>query len=212
MNKLIIYKLFNASLTISLSLLILILSSYFFIFDKQFYTTEFRKLGVNDKFENANEFNSDMLEYLYGKRDELPAQIELNEREISHMKDVKNVFSFFSTLNIILLLLIISLGVVLFYLKQLRIYEILKWTGVFSLIISVLLILFFYFGFNASFCAFHKLFFQHDTWLFKAEDNIINVYPADLFFDISIRIFSLYLGVAAFLIIAYLIFRKSKLV
>lgn len=182
------------SLIFLISLLPLFLSLYVNIFNASFYSSEFSKYGVDDKYAKVdmNKYNWKVLDYLLGKSASMPTDIPLNAREISHMSDVRSVFRIFFIISLLLMALSIVLFIILYFDKKFLIPNlsiILKYSALIGLALSIVLALFFYFGFDSSFTVFHKLFFKGDSWLFDPADNIINIYPEGLFFDIALRIF-----------------------
>lgn len=197
MSRKIILRIFTILLIILLSFLPLFMSAHLFIFNEKFYEKEFRKYDVYEKFKNIDldQYNRDVLEYLKGKKEEMPSAIPLNTRELKHMQDVRDVFSFFLVFYWIILLSSLILFVFLFYLDKhkiiKRISTIFLRSGITSFSIAIFLFICFYFGFKLSFNLFHSMFFDEGTWLFDISDNIINIYPQGLFFDIFIRIMGL---------------------
>lgn len=107
-----------------------------------------------------------------------------NEREISHMVDVKVLLD--QTLLIFYILLIIYAGIILWaYLKkpQRLVWKSLSnggWLtiGLIGLVLAAVVI-----SFNALFTAFHRVFFTGDTWLFYFSDTLIRLFPIRLWQD-----------------------------
>ncbi len=180
-------------LIVLFSTLPLFLGAYYFIFNEGFYSKGFSKYGVYDKFENLDEYNSQVLDYLQGKN-EMPSSILLNEQELVHMRDVKHIFTVFSlVLKMILILLLILLSLQAYFDKDIwkSISKVSFFFFFFSIAISLVLLIVFYFGFSSSFTVFHNLFFEEGSWLFYSSDNLVNIYPSGLFFDIFIGVFLL---------------------
>lgn len=107
-----------------------------------------------------------------------------NEREISHMVDVKVLLD--QTLLIFYILLIVYAGIILWaYLKkqQRLVWKSLSnggWLtiGLIGLVLAAVVI-----SFNALFTAFHRVFFTGDTWLFYFSDTLIRLFPIRLWQD-----------------------------
>jgi len=107
-----------------------------------------------------------------------------NERELSHMLDVKNLVQ-------VMLIAWPLIGIVILGLGVLSMRE--GWLSVFWLAVSrggwaaVGLILVVLFGvlvsFNALFTGFHRIFFSGDTWLFQFSDTLIRLFPLTFWQD-----------------------------
>ena len=193
-------------LIILLTMLPLLLSSYLVITNENFFKGEFSKHNVYEKYPEVDldEYNEDVLGYLRGRQENMPAEIFLNERELKHMEDVRAVFGIF-----ILLLQIVIIGIILLVSFTKDISRILKLGGLFSIGFSLLLLVFFYFGFNFSFEVFHNLFFEEGSYLFLPTDSIINIYPQGLFFDIFTRVFFISMLISIILITISKIYKRS---
>ncbi len=124
-----------------------------------------------------------------------------NERELSHMLDVKNLFTAFFNIWYGVTL---ALGALLIWCRQTD-----KWiafrkalgTGG-TLTIGV----FIFFGilvaidFDWLFTQFHYIFFQGDTWLFYSSDTLIRLFPLPFWLIAMISILAITLIFAALLI------------
>ena len=165
-------------LFVMLFLIILFSSAFIVVFNQSFYEGECKQLGTDC------ERSIGVLNYLNNKA---PLSSEFNEREISHMKDVKNLITFL--MIIYLIFLIILLGVItitLLYNRKnfvnfLIIYLI--YGGVFSILITLLFSLLIFFGFNFIFNLFHGIFFKSRTWMFSPDDLLIKLFPIGFFMN-----------------------------
>jgi integral membrane protein (TIGR01906 family) len=189
MNKKNIVNLFFILLVLSLISLPFLITSYILIFNGHIYKSEFTKYNVYERYSNISldSYNKEVLDYLKGKRQSMPSEISLNEREIRHMEDVRNLFSFFINLTKILIIMVIISITILFFTSNNLLALIKKslfYSSVISMIVMLPLITLVYFNFGAQFEIFHRLFFRPDSYLFSAEDNIVNIYPEGLFQDI----------------------------
>ena len=211
MKKTNIIKLLSVLLIIIFSILPLFLSSYFSIFNKSFYKKEFTKYNIYQKYEgiNLDDYNDQVLDYLKGGKENMPDTISLTGKELVHMKDVKNIFSGFLLLFNSLLIISIILLVILISFNKKKLSKIFFYSGIFSLALSIVLLLFFYFSFISSFTIFHNIFFEENSWLFNPYDNIINIYPVGFFFDISLKIF-LGMIILSLLLLGMGLFRKTN--
>lgn len=107
-----------------------------------------------------------------------------NERELSHMLDVRVLVK--STLIAwnALIILTVSLGLTakkFGYLKEY--WKAIAWGGWLTLGLIFLVILSTFIDFSALFTAFHGLFFEGDTWLFYDSDTLIRLYPLKFWSD-----------------------------
>lgn len=87
----------------------------------------------------------------------------------------------------------------------------LKWTGILSLGIPVVLGLLAMAGWNHFFVQFHKLFFNNDLWIFSpATDPVIMILPDTFFFHCALMIFGLVLFFAAMCLGIYAWLRQKE--
>lgn len=143
-------------------------------------------------------FNNKEVESLEDLRFENGTQI-YNQREISHMVDVKILLQ--ETLKIFYFLLAIYFVVFLWYIYKKQIY--ILWNALskggwitLGLIGAILLAV--VISFNALFTAFHKVFFAGDTWLFRYSDTLIRLFPMRLWQDAFIFMGIITIGLALF--------------
>lgn len=107
-----------------------------------------------------------------------------NEREISHMVDVKVLLD--QTLNIFYILLLVYLFVIIWFIYKKQSHHLWNafhkggWItlGIIASILFAVVV-----SFNALFTAFHKVFFVGDTWLFRYSDTLIRLFPMRLWQD-----------------------------
>jgi integral membrane protein (TIGR01906 family) len=107
-----------------------------------------------------------------------------NERELSHMQDVKtliqNAFLAWGIIGIGLVLI----GVISRQTKQLRPYfSALSSGGWTTLVIIGLILVGVVVSFNGLFTDFHRIFFTGDTWLFYYSDTLIRLFPMQFWQD-----------------------------
>jgi integral membrane protein (TIGR01906 family) len=126
------------------------------------------------------------LEYLLNDADEtfltsqkLTEGVPLyNEREISHMIDVKVLVKKMITAWYILFALWIILGFVFWRIKDLRgFFHALTRGGWITIGLISAILLGVLIGFDAIFTGFHRIFFTGDTWLFRYSDTLIRLFP-----------------------------------
>lgn len=168
------------------SLIILSSSVLLVAFDKEFVIK-------NTEIEEGKEDEAGkVVDYIRGDSEELPGII-FNEREIAHMKDVKNIFSFTKG---ILVFSALSFIVFLFYKifcskngnSALELtYNILIKGAVISVALSILLV-FMGLNFNWFFDFFHKIFFKDGSWVFYEDDLLVNIFTFGFFKTAFLRI------------------------
>lgn len=108
-----------------------------------------------------------------------------NEREISHMLDVKNLLqkaysAWYGGIAVILVTGLLSwrLG------RWREFFGSLYRGGWLTLALIAAAVLGIFLGFDALFTAFHRLFFTGDTWLFAYSDTLIRLFPIVFWQDV----------------------------
>lgn len=107
-----------------------------------------------------------------------------NEREVSHMQDVRVV-----TGNIYLAQVVLFIAAVVAVLALVRgqaqtaAASALLTGALVTVALLVALVVFVFTGFDTFFTAFHRVFFSGDTWLFDYTDTLIRMYPVQFWFD-----------------------------
>ena len=163
-------------------LFIISISALSIAFDPLLYDKEFSRLGVYGTFGKslATEANEKVVEYLSGKSPSVDTSF-FTEREKTHLADVKAIFS--------LLVLIALLFAVVFLLTILSVKgkagmaARVLWVGSLLLAGTIgFMWLAFAMDFDGSFSALHVTLFRQGTYLFDpAAENIVNLYPEELF-------------------------------
>ena len=108
-----------------------------------------------------------------------------NERETSHMYDVRVVFqNCRSAMSVMIVFIILTVllvsrkpGSLPGFLKSL------SYGSALTLFLIVLVGAGILFGFDAFFEGFHHIFFKGDSWLFYADDSLIRLFPEKLWID-----------------------------
>jgi len=135
-----------------------------------------------------------------------------NERELSHMLDVRQLTTYSLLLwGGLLSLLILStlLSLILGEIPELM--TALK-NGVYITFIAIAgVFVFVAVNFNLIFTKFHELFFKGDTWLFRPSDNLIRLFPLRFWQDLFFFIGALSVLICvSILLIVYLHNRQKK--
>lgn len=123
-----------------------------------------------------------------------------NEREISHMADVRRIF------HILFLLTLAGISficIILFFGRSREKYYALLWGvkygAMLTLGILTAALLATVFDFDTFFLKFHYLFFEGESFLFNPEDTLIQLYPEWFWKDAALLVGSLCVTVSAFL-------------
>ena len=133
-----------------------------------------------------------------------------NERELSHMVDVKALVQLMIKVWLGITLFLLISGIVMYFTgwrEDLRMgYKRGGWASAGLVVMMLLLVLI---SFNQLFNWFHFLFFKGDTWLFYYSDTLIRLFPLRFWQDafIFIGLFCLLVG----LLLAFLLMKKRTI-
>jgi len=129
----------------------------------------------------------DGIRLLEEARFERTGEPAFNDREIRHMRDVNVLIQRARWVWWIAWAALVGEAFLLLVAGELRaLFRALWVSAVASLIAFAALGLFIAVGFNVFFTAFHRVFFEGDTWLFLYSDTLIRIYPTKLWFDVSV--------------------------
>ena len=122
-----------------------------------------------------------------------------NERELSHMEDVKVLAQQFLTAWGVIIAILLAIGVAGWRLAFLEDFK--RWLsrgGKLTVGLIVLLLVIIGLSFNRLFTGFHTIFFEGDSWLFLYSDTLIRLFPLRFWRDvfIALGVFSLFGGLA----------------
>lgn len=168
-------------------------------FDGDLYKKEFLKYNVYNNLKNydVEDINNKVLNYLrFDNNNRLIDGDFFNEREKAHLLDVKGLIQkvlalyYFSVILFSLLFIILSLLLNFnFRIIGKRILIILLIGSLLTLLDAAAFFLLSSFNFDFAFDLFHKTFFAQGTYLFNPEfENIVVLYPENLFFDFLVKI------------------------
>jgi len=212
------------TLSFSIKYILIILASIFFIFisvtgvlflilkydyiyeyNLNFYPiTERTSLEI----EEIREINSMIQNYFFDESEFIEVSI-FNEKEIYHMKDVKDIINslfLYGKLSSILFVIITLLCVKRFSVK---INSVFKTSSIIYSAILVLLALGFLISFNKLFIVFHEIAFSNDLWKLNInEDYLLMMYPENFFRDIALLILIFSISINFFLFFAFKSLRK----
>ncbi len=126
-----------------------------------------------------------------------------NQRELSHMLDVRNLTQ--QVLKIWKFLMLFILAAVVFLLitaKKRELVYSLKRGALFTILLILAILLYLAINFNQLFTQFHEIFFEGNSWLFFTSDDLIRLFPLRFWRDIFIFIGGLS-GIIAALILLF---------
>ena len=192
---------------VSLILLVVTLGFKLYMFNFDLYQKEFTKLNIYEKIPDADKNALNLINFINNKES---LNNFFNEREKQHLNDVKTLYKNLNLIFYITLILSIMLLIYFIYIKNYKI--IYSSFLISSLIIFILVLLFFMFDFNYLFEKFHILVFNNDLWqLNPQEDNLINLFPEQIQYNITKKIFiSILISAFILIILALIIKFKTK--
>ena len=164
------------------------------------------------EFYNSHDLNQkqldsvidDVLKYLVDGRKELDTSIEgyegelFNETEVSHMVDVKALFTAIKWITIACAIAapLAFAGMILIdrerYRKKHR--NLFKYTLIGNGVFIGLLVLFMVINFNGAFTVFHRILFNNDDWILNGNDLLIEMLPENLFMRLGLLISATYVS------------------
>ncbi len=108
-----------------------------------------------------------------------------NEREISHMLDVKKVADAFKPAFWISAIIVVGGLIFLLFRPQTRFSgaKTMIHGGLLTVGLVVLVMLFMFMAWNLAFTVFHNIFFASGTWTFLFSDSLIRLFPEQFWFD-----------------------------
>ena len=161
--------------------------------------------GLYDSHENAyfdHDYAVDQiagyLNYRYDNLefgiDEFDDSVIMRDIEISHMVDVKNLYTSLRITAIVSLIIAVSLSYTMYKTNKDELYKTYK-----SIYLGPLLFVVFVGGylvvdFNAAFTAFHQIFFTNDDWLLYNTDVLIILLPQNFWMVSGLIILTLFSG------------------
>ena len=190
------------SLNISLKYILLILSSLLFIFisisgmlfsllkfeyiyqyNLSIYPIEERTSLPIDLIENTN---IQIKEYFFSQEEFLNVEL-FNDKEILHMKDVKEIINNLFLFGKISSLILVLIAFLVIYKFKVHLYSIFKYSSIIFIIIIFLFFLLSLISFNKIFMLFHEIAFRNDLWLLNInEDYLLMMFPESFFRDVAI--------------------------
>jgi len=120
--------------------------------------------------------------YVSGGLDEMPRssdeRIGFTDQVLSHMQDVRNVFTTVRYIVIILSLLLIAISAWLIKSEHIKLLgQALRMAAILTFGLVLLLAIFGWLNFDALFTTMHQLFFAEGSWTFAYNSLLITTYP-----------------------------------
>lgn len=201
MNKTI--KIFSVMLGILFPFIIFVSGIEAAVFDEAFYLDQMKK---NQVTQNTGIYPPDMklvveeiISYLKGEREDFDIKARLapenaknvtesrsifNDKEITHMDDVRDLLLFFLGLRDAAMILALIAFFILFKHNQKAIIKALFLGSAVFLVMLMVIGSSFVFNFNDTFILFHQLFFSNDLWIMDpSTDRLIWIVPEPFFFN-----------------------------
>ncbi len=207
--------------------LVLLLTSYKMnAFDEDYYHEQFENNNIYDGFNmnktELHEINHILLDYLQGNKHKLNTSSVntdfFNEKEQTHLSEVKMLIKGISSIFYFLLIVFILLFFIVYMRNKKKFWKnvivILISGGILNILLILLLGGFVFVNFSGFFLKFHLTAFESDTWLLNpATDNLIKMFPEKFFFELGLKIVlnSLFFSIIMILILFYIkiILKKS---
>jgi len=109
-----------------------------------------------------------------------------DERELTHMDDVRSIFGALLRGQLVVLVALLVLALVLARTRlRATVPRGLLAGALATLAIAVLAVPFILLGFDRFFTRFHEVFFEGGSWRFATTDTLIRIYPEQLWQDVS---------------------------
>ena len=196
----ILASIFFIFISISGVLFFILKHDYIYEYNLNFYPiTERTSLEI----EEIREINSQIKNYFFDETEFLEVSI-FNEKEIYHMKDVKDIINnlfLYGKLSSVVFVIITLICVKKY---KVRIYSVFKASSIVYSAVLLALAIGFLISFNKLFIIFHEIAFSNDLWKLNInEDYLLMMYPENFFRDIALLILILSIGINFFLFFAF---------
>ncbi len=214
-------KILKIVLILSLFTFLLLLIFQYSSLNINYFETKFEENNTEKvtgiEKEKLLDISKEIIKYLDGERDNFNIKIAdgqesvFGNREIEHMKDVRELFDKgFIIRNILFLTTITSFLILKFYYKE-NLSKILFIGGIiFSFLLMVIGVII-VFNFNKAFVIFHQVLFNNDLWILNPkEDVLIQMLPSNFFSDLGILIVRRYIITVILFLISLMVLIKKK--
>lgn len=207
-------------LILNIPLLVILGTFRLNVFNMHFYQDEFNLYEPD--VDNAVEITASMLYFLQNKDAGMGSLSAFKEVEQKHLVEVRDVIHLFLMVLYVSAVLLIVLGVLLYFLDKKEFLTnlsiVLFYGGGLSAIMISLVLFSVSLNFGWLFTKFHEIFFT-TTWHFPADYLLIRLFPKMFFVDVLIKVIigaymaSLFLNIAGYFIIKkekYLTAKRKK--
>jgi integral membrane protein (TIGR01906 family) len=127
-----------------------------------------------------------------------------NEKELSHMVDVKKVIT---GMRVALVVLLVVLGAAIFFYQRRSgfddLYRAIRTGGMAIVGLVIGILMFVLISFDQLFTWFHKLFFESGTWMFYTSDTLIRLFPMRFWQDAFIFVGALSCVIGVVLVVFF---------
>ncbi|HOK62294.1 MAG TPA: TIGR01906 family membrane protein [Soehngenia sp.] len=204
-------------LIINVSIFALVMAIERSAYDLDYYMDSYEKNGVYEvthkSYEELENLSKKIIGVLKGNSDVSELSPYFSSKEISHMKDVQNLFIFAKVLKLIAA--VSGLIIIFSYLRKDKSRIMGKWLGVglsFNYVLLIILAVLVKTNFNKYFIIFHKLFFNNDLWLLDPNtDLLIQIMPETFFTGIVTKILLRFVFYILFgQLVGYIFYKKGK--
>lgn len=225
MVRKIIHTFLISGMVVSLFLAVFLTSLQYVAFNRNFYKEEYEKNNVMSvtgmSIDELMKVTQIMQKYLMDKEETLDVMAKINgsmqrmfnDRELAHMKDVKDLFQMgFLTRNISIIVFILIFTYFLFAKSFYKAFDYLLKGTIFIIILLLVFALAVTLNFDNWFTGFHLVFFDNDLWLLNVEtDRLIQMFPLEFFQDAVFVIFrNAFFTFIVILAIVYGILKMTK--
>ena len=201
----ILASIFFIFISISGVLFFILKHDYIYEYNLNFYPiTERTSLEI----EEVREINSQIKNYFFDETEFLEVSI-FNEKEIYHMKDVKDIINNLFLYGKLSSVVFVIIALICVKKYKVRIYSVFKASSIVYSAMLLALAIGFLISFNKLFIIFHEIAFSNDLWKLNInEDYLLMMYPENFFRDIALLILILSIGINFFLFFAFKSLKK----
>lgn len=201
----ILASIFFIFISISGVLFFILKHDYIYEYNLNFYPiTERTSLEI----EEVREINSQIKNYFFDETEFLEVSI-FNEKEIYHMKDVKDIINNLFLYGKLSSVVFVIIALICVKKYKVRIYSVFKASSIVYSAVLLALAIGFLISFNKLFIIFHEIAFSNDLWKLNInEDYLLMMYPENFFRDIALLILILSIGINFFLFFAFKSLKK----
>jgi len=140
-----------------------------------YYQKHLIKYGTYSKFESEKiviDQTSLILDFLGGNRDHIDT-LFFNRKAISHLRDVKKIFTFLILfLKIVIILAILTLTIIIIRKRYYMIGKAFFIGGVISLLTLIVIMVIQYYFWEEAFSFLHTVFFPKNSWFFPVNSKL----------------------------------------